>query len=899
MMPWLLKRLLLRLRATFSARQDRDTQAELDLHLRLLEEEHVAKGMAPDAAQRLSRREFGNPAVFQDASRDLFSFHPIEDLIRDLCYAGREMRRSAGFTVIAVGSLAVGIGAATATFAVTEAVMLRPLTVRSPAHLVAFTTAADSGWATWSYAALARWQRLPASGGLYEVAAASDVRPFRSARGSGESPEEVRVSLVSHNYFDAIGARVVLGRPFAARDTPAPGTGTVAIVSDGFWRRRFGGAPDVLARTIELGGVQFAVVGVTESGFTGHSVGHPVDVWVPLTMQPTLLPGMGGLDESARAERRWLKIVGHLADGASVERAEGAARVARQVFLAEKAARLGADQPEVARDRTESFRLVAGATGDGAVRAQFAPALTLLTVITSLVLVVACTNFTNLMFARAEARRREFLIRLAIGAGRWRLIRQSAAESLALAAMAGVLALLFASWATSMAMSLVSVLEPLEPLEFAIELNTRVMAFAGACVFTAALFGLWPCLRLVRSTVISSVHHRTAAAGARPVAHRLMLIGQLVVCAILMFGAGLLLKTVINLRTQDLGYERDVLLMPLEAERPGRPPDAASALVEDLRQRIATIPGVQAVGVFGSALLDSGAYWVDGSERLRTDRGEAAAGTRWTSAFAGPGFFDAVGMRAVQGRPLSEAGQAGEVAINESLARALFGNADPIGRQLGMNPKEPMLIIVGVMKDARQISPRDRGIGVAYLPIRRYGRVTLAVRLASPSLAQAASVRQRAQTILGHFQAAPISTISEELERSIARERLTSGIALFLAVLVVVIGCIGIYALMTYDVTRRQREFGVRLALGATAGGLVTTVLRDGATILGPALAIGIPAGLATTRLLASQLYGVDARDPWTLSSVAVLLSVVVMGAALRPARLASRIDPMVLLRHD
>ena len=303
-MPRLLKRLLLRLRATVSAQQDCDTRAELDLHLRLLEEEHLAKGMAPDAAQRLARREFGNPVVFQDASRDVFSFHTIEDLVRDLRYAGREMRRSVGFTAIAVASLAVGIGAATATFAVTEAVMLRPLTVRNPARLVAFTTAADSGWATWSYAAFARWQRLPASGGLYEVAAASDVRPFRSARGSGESPEEVPVSLVSHNYFDAIGARVVLGRPFAARDAAAPGTGAVAIVSDGFWRRRFGGAPDVLARTIELGGVQFAVVGVAESGFTGLSVGHPADLWVPLTMQPALVPGMRGRQALMRARER-------------------------------------------------------------------------------------------------------------------------------------------------------------------------------------------------------------------------------------------------------------------------------------------------------------------------------------------------------------------------------------------------------------------------------------------------------------------------------------------------------------------------------------------------------------------------------------------------------------------
>jgi predicted permease len=893
-MPRLLKRFLLRVRATLSAQQDRDTRAELDLHLRLLEEEYLAKGVAPSDARRLARREFGNPAVFQDASRDLFSFHPIEDLIRDLRYAGREMRRSAGFTAIAVGSLAVGIGAATATFAVTEAVMMRPLPVRNPERLVAFTTAADSDWGTWSYAAFARWQR--ASGGLYEAAAGSDVRPFRSARGSGEPPEEVPVSLVSDNYFDAIGARVVFGRPFAASDVAAPGSGAVAIVSDGFWRRRFGGAPDVLAKTIELDGVQFAIVGVAESGFTGHSVGHPVDVWVPLTMQPALLPGMRGLEESAGAEARWLNVVGRLARNASVERAEAAARVARQVFLTEKAARLGANTREVARDRTESFRLIAGTAGDGAVRAQFARPLTFLAVITALVLVVACTNFTNLMFARAEARRREFVIRLALGGGQWRLIRESAAECLTLAAIAAALALLFASWATSMAMRLVSALEP---LDFAIGLNARVLAFAGACVIAAAAFGLWPCMRVVRSTVISSVHYRSGTAGARPVANRTMLIGQLIVCAILMFCAGLLLRTVINLRTQDLGYERDVLLIPIEAERPGRPPEAASALVEDLRQRIATIPGVQAAGVFGSALLDYRAYWVDGSERLRTDRGEAAAGTKWTFAFAGPGFFDAVGMRAVQGRPLSEAGYAGEVAINESLARALFGNADPIGRQLAMNPKEPMLTIVGVMKDARQISPRDRGIGVAYLPIRRYGRVTLAVRLASPSLAQTASVRQQAQTILGDVQAGPTTTISQELERSIARERLTSGIALFLAVIVVLIGCIGIYALMTYDVTRRQREFGVRLALGATAGRLVATVLRDGAAILGPALAIGIPAGLATGGLLASQLYGVDARDPWTLSSVAVLLSVVAMAAALRPARLASRIDPMALLRHE
>src|SRR4029453_16078735 len=231
--------------------------------------------------------------------------------------------------------------------------------------------------------------------------------------------------------------------------------------------------------------------------------------------------------------------------------------------------------------------------------------------------------------------------------------------------------------------------------------------------------------------------------------------------------------------------------------------------------------------------------------------------------------------------------------------QALFVFPHPHSRHFAMNPYAPMLTVVGVMQDARQISARDRGIGVAYLPIRRYGRVTLAMRLANPSLARADSVRRQAQTVLGDVQTGPMTTISQELGRSIARERLTSGIATLLAVLVVSIGCVGIYALITYDVTRRQREFGVRLTLGATAGRLLATVLRDGAAIVAPALAIGLPAGLAISRLLASQLYDVDARDLWTLVSVAALLSVVAMGAAFRPAWLASRIDPATLLRHE
>jgi predicted permease len=894
-----LKRFWVRARATLSSRHDREVREELALHLQLMEEEYLAQGVAPDQARLRARREFGNPTLIQEASHDLFSFRPAEELARDLRYAAREARRSASFTCMAVGSLAIGIGAATATFAVIDAVMLRPLPVRAPERLIAFSTASDKAWTYWSHAAFVRWRHVPAD--LYAVAASSDVVALNMPSNGSAPSDDVRVALVSDNYFPVVGADIVLGRGFAAADAAARGSADVAIISDGFWRRRFSAAPDVLTKTIELGGGQYAIVGVARRGFVGHSVGYPSDVWVPLTAQPVLMPGLQGLDESAGSEARWLKIVGRLADGVSVDRAAAAAGLARQVFLTEKAARLGVHSPENTRDREERFRVVAAANGDTPVRARFERALTILAAITLLVLLVACTNFTNLMFARSEARRKEFAIRLALGGGRWRLVRQSAVECLGLATVAGVLSLLFATWATSMAMTLVTASEP---VDFALELNARVLTFASCCALVAVAFGLWPSTRPVRSAEIASARRATDEWGAGPVrtvASRLILIVQLVVCTVLLIGAGLLLRTVINLRTQDLGYDREVLLMPLATERPGLSQESAPAVVERLREQLSAIPAVQAVGVSGSVLLDPSTYWVDGSQRLSTDGGVVLPGTQWTFAAVGRGFFEAVGMRLVSGRPFvdSPGVDAHEVVINQSLATFLFGEDDPVGRRLASSPRGPMQTIVGIVKDARQVSPRDRGLGVVYVPLRGFSRVSLAVRLADASPAAVASVRQQAGSLVGNLRAGPITTISEELDRAIARERLMTGIALFLTVLVVLIGSVGLYALMSYDVARRHRELGIRLALGATGGQLVTIVVRDAAGILIPALAIGLPLGVAVSRVLSSHLYGIHIGDPSILVTAGVLLSIVAMGAAFRPAWTASRIDPTALLRHE
>ena len=430
--PGWLTRWFLRVRATLSVRHDQELRDELQLHLNLLAEEYIAQGIPPDLARRRARREFGNPTRFQEASHALFSFRLLEEIVQDLRYAVRESRRSPGFTCIAVSSLAVGIGALTATFAVVDAFMLRGLPVRSPERLVAFSTSDSSTWGSWPYASFLRWRNSPDA--LFEVAAASDVRAQAVPLRGSDKPGEVLVTLVSANYFQVMGVDMTLGRTLADTDTAASGVAAVAVISDAFWKRWFGGTPDVLAKTIDLHGVSYAVVGVARKRFTGHSVGHPSDVWVPITMQSALMPDARSLLEDRWGTGgRWLKVIGRLGAGVSVEQATTSAHLIQQRFVAEKAAALGEGITQVARERKQAVSLLAATTGYAPERARYVRPLMILSGITTLVLLVACANFTNLMLARSESRRREFVIRLALGGGTWRLIRQSATECILLA----------------------------------------------------------------------------------------------------------------------------------------------------------------------------------------------------------------------------------------------------------------------------------------------------------------------------------------------------------------------------------------------------------------------------------------------------------------------------------
>jgi predicted permease len=527
--------------------------------------------------------------------------------------------------------------------------------------------------------------------------------------------------------------------------------------------------------------------------------------------------------------------------------------------------------------------------------------------ITGLVLLVACVNFSNLMLARSESRWKEFVIRLALGGGRSRLIRQAATECTLLALAAGALGLILAYWtATILAGQVGLSVLPLSvlPLELDIRLDGRVVGCAAAVVAVVIAFGLWPCTRPARSAAASSVRQSGSRRepGPRLMAGRAILVGQLAMCSIILIAAGLLLRTVTNLRSQNLGFDRNVLLVPLHPVDAGYTDDTSAMLLRQITERLAAVPGVHAAGVTGPALLDITNYWIDGSQQLMTDRGMAVGGSRWTSASVGPGFFEAAGIPLIRGRTFADTDAqppADGVVVNQSLAKALFGSADPIGRRLALNVRDRLRPVIGVVSDATQTSPRDRGLGVVYVPLQSFGHVVLTVRTVGPPSSAGPLVTHHLRDLAPALPVGTMRTMTEALEDAIAQERLVSAIALLLGVLVITIGCVGLFALVTYDVGQRTHEIGVRLALGATSRAIMSMVLRDSCLIAASSLIIGVPLGVAVSRLMSAQLFGVYPYDPWTIAAVAALLTAIALLAALRPARSAAQVDPLVLLRHE
>ncbi len=817
-------------------------------------------------------------------------------MIQDLTYAVRTLRRAPSFAIVVVLTLAVGIGANTAIFTAVNALLLRKPAVAAPDRLVTFAYSDDEGAAALiSSAAFAGYRdRLDV---FSDVAASSIVR-----RASASGPLDV--AMVSGGYFATIGVNAALGRTLTADDDRDGHS--VILISHAIWRRVYDAAPDVIGRSLSLLGVSYTVVGVLPEDFRGEWIGRSADVWVPMAMQPAIMPEKPDLLTSRGPA--WLNVVARLRPSVTERQASDAinALFASTRELPVPSATMTPERiAEVARVRLGVEAVGRVSSPD---RVRLGSPLTLLMAAVTIVLLIACANVSNLMLARATTREREFALRVALGAGRWRLLRQLLAESalLCIAGTAG--ALLFAAWAADGLLVVLS--DPRAPLAVDVRPDLHVVAFAAAwCAVTTAAFGLVPVLRVRRLALRSSfsTHGRGAATPRQRLAINGLMVVQVAFSAVLLVGAGLFARTLYHLRTDDPGFSKSELVLAwFDPAQAGYSASRALTLYDEIAPRLAALPGVVSASVSNRGLfagLDSASPVVVPGYAPRSDDDYWV---RWN--IVGDDFLRTSGTPILRGRAPGRSDIVSSprvAAVNEAFARKYFGTTDVLGRRFSMRRAEaPPLEIVGVVANARYETLREARQPMIFLPYRQDpahlgGPLCVLIRTTSPIDGIAASIRQAVRAIDPGLPLSSIQTASEQIEATLVGERVTASMSGLFAGLAAILVVIGLYGLLAYSVECRTNEIGIRGALGATPGDVIRMVLRESGVLVMLGLAIGLPLARAGSTAIASRLYEVAPGDPAIFAAAATLLLLAAAGAATIPAARAGRIDPMEALRRE
>lgn len=840
----------------------------------------------------------------------------LADLWQDLRYGLRLARRSPGFTAVTVLMLALGIGANTAIFSVIDALLLRPFPVRQPEQLVAFSQShdgrLDSGaWEVWSYPLFEKFREL---GQVFDnVTMTSQIERYNlmvngpDGGPAGElDPGGVRVGLVSGNYFSTLGVGTVMGRAFTANDDRVPGGHPVAVISHNYWERRFGRSSEVIGRIITLLGTSYTIVGVATAGFAGDLIEQPTDLWLPVMMRAQVMPERPPLltDYSGR-------IVARLKPRVSATEAQAAVQ---SVFDASVSDPAEPNSQRPVQSPRQLISLVPPARGDvdPKQRESLAEPLTMIMGLVGLVLLIACANVASLLLARSAARQKEIATRLALGAGRGRIIRQLLTESVLLATMGGVFGLLFAFWGTQSLLKIVA--SGLEPVYLDIPLNVRTLGVTALVSLAAGiLFGLAPAIRLTRASLVTALKSTSATLRVGP--NRVGLGPVLVICQValsllLVIGAGLFVRTLGNLKSQDLGFAREnVLLVWTSYQLSFRYDGPAKArLYEAVQQRVGALPGVRQVSFAKRGLLhgfEASHFGVEIEGYTPASKKDATA--VWE--VVAPNFVETAGMHLVRGRDLGpqDTASSPRVAIvNESFARHFFGQQNPIGRRFLGHIKrgEPTFEIVGVVRDAMYGTLREPNLRMVYLPYRQNlntleSGICLILRTATAPAAVAASIRQELRAIDPNLPVTSIDSVDEQINRLLVKERLIATLAGIFGVLALVLAAVGLYGTLSNSVARRTNEIGIRLALGATPANVLRMILRESLLLVSIGIAIGLVAALVATRLMSSQFFGVEATDPATILTALLVLLAMTFLAAYVPARRATRVDPMVALRYE
>jgi predicted permease len=831
---------------------------------------------------------------------------------QDLRHALRTLIASPGFAVVAVLSLALGIGANTALFSLLHGVAMRPLPVSDPDRLVLLSDPGSSGVAIGSsngeraLFTYAEFEQLRAHTKTMTSLLAAQSDPTRvSMRIEGDEAEDVLTKLVSADYFTTLGVPAALGRTFTARDAGVEGAAPYAVVSDDFRRRRFAGRDVIGARLIVRAHV-FTIVGVTPPAFFGETVGQRPDVWLPMGMQAVVLPERDWLRDVPRDIEKvmWLHVIGRLAPGRTLDEAQAEANV---VFKQGLAAFYGASgAPNLDGFLDQRLRLRPGATGASGLREQFAEPLRVLLAAAAVVLLIACANLGNLMLARTTARGREMSVRLALGASRGRLIRQLLTESLCVA-LAGGIAGLFAAGAMRAALLLLAPRDTVLPSA----VDVRVLGFAFLLTLAAGLaLGLLPALRATSARALGGLREQGRGLTGSSAWHRvskLVVVVQLALSLPLLVGAGLLVRTLANLQRVDLGYAKEgLLIVRVDAQSGGYAPEARQALYEQLQQRLLGVPGVRASTYSANGLFTGS----DSSDTLvvegYTPKGEDDRSARYDHV--GPGYFSTLGIPIRLGREIGAQDHAAATrvcVINESMAKVFFSGRTPLGLHITQvfGNQRTTYEVVGVARNSRGHRLRDEVEPRFFVPVAQpvtpRRSISYLLRTRGEPTALVTDVRRAVRRTAPSLPITVATSLAELVDGRTVQERLLARLSLAFGTVGLLLAAIGLYGVLSYGVSRRTNEIGIRKALGAQHRTVIALVLRETGALLVVGVVVGSILSALSIRLIASRLYGLAPTDPVSLGVAAILLTAVALAATALPAWRASRIDPLVALRHE
>lgn len=880
---------------------------EIQAHLDLLTDEYIRGGMSVADARAAARREFGGVEQIKETYRDQRGWPLVETTFRDLRYAVRSFRRRPGFVIAVVLSLSLGIGLNSAIFTVLNAVILRSLPVRNPWELFLALPQDDPATSRsalqFSYPVFDQLRRVaPATDTLSAMSRVA--RMYSMVRGESQT---IAVQLVSGGFFSMLGVAPVRGRMLGDGDNQHVGGHAVAVISHAYWQRAFAGDPDVVGRGLTLNGTWFTIVGVSAPGFAGVWLESPVDVWVPLVMQGDVRYAQNFSNDDADPGKpfipqegiRWLDVVGRQ----TMPKAAGIAPALEAAFAATVAAQAERIDDPNRRARRLRQRLILEPFGEGFsnLRTRFATPLFALFAMAALILLIACANTVNLMLARAATMQREVAIRLSIGASRGRLIRQLLTESLLLGAIATAVGLLFAGWAGELLVRQAT--GATGPAPFAVAVDGPVIAFTvTAAVVTVLLFGLAPAFRTTSLQVGAAL--RVSAAGGSTVPPRLQKIlvaAQVALSLVLLAGAGLFIRTLQNYARISLGFSHEqVLSVRLDPQAAGYSPARLSALYRDLVARVESIPGVSSASVAECALAigcqNISGVTVEGYQPATDERVNAQENRISLN------YFATTGMRLVEGRHFDSRDREDttKVAIvNRAMAERYFRNGTAVGRHFGYGRLDTE--VVGVVEDARVNRVQEPARPMAFFPMAQEitAARTLDVRAIGDPRSIAADVRRAVVEVDKALPIGSVTLLSDQVAGGLRQERLIAGLTSLFGILALGLASVGLFGVMSYAVSRRTTEFGIRMALGAQQSRVLRSVFRESLTVVAYGLAAGIPATLIVSSLLSSLLFGVSPNDPTTVFIAALLLAAVAAVATLLPAWRASRVDPMVALRCE